>query len=157
MDTNDLSTIGGQGAGGDDSAKLPTRSEIRMIQQALNNNWKIPAEVFNNLPQHIAKIFLDSSSTRAKISAAKVLMMMSSANRNNAQLAVDVLKADAYVTAINEHTASGKSAASVIELESGLNYDRAEDIAGLITEFRRIGGTLCEDGQDIRQSAPTDE
>jgi len=57
-----------------------SRSDLRMVEQAVRQNWSIPDAIFQALPGVMAQI-LSSGSNREKVAAARVLAALHSQNQ----------------------------------------------------------------------------
>ena len=60
-----------------------TSQDLRLVQRAIRNKWKIPDSVFDGLPTLIAQIAGDDGrSDRDRINAAKLLVSMNGQNND---------------------------------------------------------------------------
>ena len=64
----------------DDNLQPMSRSDLRMMEQAVRQNWNIPDAIFKALPGVMAKILSDGSN-REKVAAARVLAALHSQNQ----------------------------------------------------------------------------
>ena len=53
------------------AAVLPTRSDLRLLEQAIRNRWEIPESIYAAVPATLANILLKGTN-REKLAAAKV-------------------------------------------------------------------------------------
>ena len=64
----------------DGNSQPMSRSDLRMMEQAVRQNWNIPDAIFKALPGVMAKILSDGSN-REKVAAARVLAALHSQNQ----------------------------------------------------------------------------
>lgn len=135
----------GEGGQGAEPGNL-TREDLAMIGRAIRAEWKIPQTVLDALPSQIAKMFVEQKSPRAKMAAARLLVLMQSENRSTAHLALQSTQGQNPLVTVNNNVTVGAGDQKRVDI------DRVAEIAA---ELRRIGVSFGESVDPI-QPAQTD-
>lgn len=136
-----LGDKGGQGARPEIS-----REDMTMIARAIRAEWKIPQTVLDALPSQIAKMFVEQTSPRAKMSAAKLLIQMAGENRATAHLAIQATQGQTPLVQVNGNV--------TVETGSGED-DKRKHVAEVVGELQRLGFGIGERPPAV-QPAPAD-
>ena len=128
-----LESFGGQG---DTPRGTPSRSDMKIIEQALRREWTIPDVVMEALPSKIAGIFQNDWNTRNRLTAAKILLSMQADNRETARSLMQ------YHGMIANDNESKLNIGHEITVSQAMSED---DIRKVIDEYRRLHSNPDED------------
>lgn len=114
--------------------------DLNIIKQAIAQKWDIPQTILKALPSQLAKIFIEETSTRNKLAAAKVLVSMTSENRATAHLALQATQGQSPLITVNN--------LSVNEIKQEPN--KASQVHEIVAELRKLGVSLVESEEPLQ-------
>lgn len=120
---------GGQGA---EDERTLSRSDLAMIRRAMKAEWKIPPQIMDALPSHVAKIFQNETSARAKLAAAKVLVSMAAENRSTAHMAVHATQGQTPLVNVVNVVNNPQRA------DNGTGKIDIDELAGIMDELQNL-------------------
>jgi hypothetical protein len=103
----------------------PSRSDLRMIEQAVRHKWDIPEDMMSFLPRRMLRIAAKSTSERNVIAATRVLAMLVKHN-----------KPPEASLHLHQH---GRAAEIQAQPEGMTLEQRRADNAGRLDRIKRLG------------------
>jgi hypothetical protein len=71
-----------------------SRSDLRLVAQAVHGKWQVPAAAFADIPRELVVLALTAEQERTKVAAAKVLDAMLKSNRDEERMEAEAPPAD---------------------------------------------------------------
>lgn len=144
-ENNVFDSFGGQG---DTPRGTPSRSDMRIIEQAVRRGWTIPDVVMDALPSKVANIFQTDKNTRNRLTAAKILLNMQSENRETARALMQ------YHGMIDPAGEAGLKVNHEVVVNQAMTED---EIRSVIDEYRKLHASAESDTEATVLSPQTEQ